>query len=159
MSTTSRTPRAAPGAAVALGVLTLVAGLATVPLDRLIHQAGPGGPVADLAFTAAVMVPAAGVGTLLAARRPGNPLGWILLAVFLLSVAPANQYAALDYRIRHGTLPLGWLAVVVGAAWPLFLLLVAVLVWLFPDGRLAAGRWRRTAVIALIGGALLGLAA
>lgn len=57
------------------------------------------------------MVPAAPLGTLPAARRPGNPLGWILLAIFLMAVAPADQYAALDYRMHHGMLPLGWLAV------------------------------------------------
>ena len=159
MSVISRMSRAAPVTAVAGGVLTLAAGLANVPLDSLIHQSGPGGPVADLLFTAAVMVPAAGVGTLLAARRPGNPLGWILLAIFLISVAPVSQYATLDYRIHHGTLPLGGLAVVIGEAWPVFLFLIAVLLWLFPDGRLPAGRWRRTAVIALVAGALLALAA
>jgi hypothetical protein len=159
VSTISRAQRAAPVAAVALGVLTLGAGLATVPLDSMIHQAGPGGPVADLLFTAAVMVPAAGVGTLLAARRPANPPGWILLAIFFVAVAPVNQYAALDYRMHHGTLPLGWLAVALGQVWPLFLFLIAVLLWLFPDGRLSAGRWRRTAVIALVAGALLALAA
>jgi len=140
-------------------VLTLGAGLSTVPLDSLIHQAGPGGPAADWLLTAAVMVPAAAVGTLLAARRPDNPLGWLVLAVFLFSDPPADQYAALDYRMHHGTLPLGWLAVTIGEAWPVFLFLVAVLLWLFPDGRLPTGRWRRTATIALVAGALLALAA
>ena len=107
MSMISRAPRIAPVAAVMLGVLTLGAGLASVLLESLIHQSGPGGPAAGLLFTAAVLAPAAGVGTLLAARRPRNPLGWILLAIFLLSVAPANQYAALDYRMHRGALPPG----------------------------------------------------
>jgi hypothetical protein len=151
--------RAATVAAVTLGLLNLGAGLAGVPLDSLIHQTGPGGPVADSLVTVAVMVPEAAVGTLLAVRRPRNPLGWILLTIFLIGVAPVNQYAALDYRMRHGTLPLGWLAVTMGEAWPLFLFLIAVLLWLFPDGRLPAGRWRRTAIIALVAGALLALAA
>jgi MFS family permease len=150
-----RAPHVAQVAAVTFGALTLGAALAMVPLDSLLHHSGPGGPVADLLFIAAVMVPAAGVGTLLAARRPRNPLGWILLAIFLLSVAPFNQYAALDYRMHRGTLPLGGLAVALGAAWPFFLLLIAVLLWLFPDGRLPTGRWRRTAVFALIVGVLL----
>jgi len=48
---------------------------------------------------------------------------------------------------------------VLGQAWPLFLFLIAVLLWLFPDGRLAAGRWRGPAVAALVAGALLALAA
>jgi hypothetical protein len=151
--------RAAPAAAVALGVLTLAAGLANVPLGILTHQEGAGGPAGDVLFTAVVIVPAAGVSTLLAARRPRNPLGWILFAIFLISAAPVGLYAVLDYRIHHGTLPLGWLAVVLGQAWPLFLFLIAVLLWLFPDGRLPAGRWRRPAVAALTAGALLALAA
>ena len=159
MSVISRTSRAAPAAAVALGVLTLAAGLANVPLDILTHQQGAGGPAGDVLFTAVVIVPAAGVSTLLAARRPRNPLGWILFAIFLISAAPVGLYAVLDYRIHHGALPLGWLAVVLGQAWPLFLFLIAVLLWLFPDGRLAAGRWRGPAVAALVAGALLALAA
>ena len=159
MSVISRTSRAAPAAAVALGVLTLAAGLANVPLGILTHQEGAGGPAGDVLFTAVVIVPAAGVSTLLAARRPRNPLGWILFAIFLISAAPVGLYAVLDYRIHHGALPLGWLAVVLGQAWPLFLFLIAVLLWLFPDGRLAAGRWRGPAVAALVAGALLALAA
>jgi MFS family permease len=159
VSTVFRSQRLAPAAAVAFGVLTLGAGLSAVPLDSLIHQSGPGGPAADWLLTAAVLVPAAALGTLLAARRPRNPLGWILLAILFMSIAPADPYAALDYRMHHGMLPLGGLAVTVGAAWPLFLVLIAVVLWLFPDGRVPTGRWRRTAVIALIAGTLLALAA
>jgi hypothetical protein len=159
VSTVFRSQRLAPAVAVAFGVLTLGAGLSTVPLDSLIHQSGPGGPAADWLLTAVVLVPEAALGTLLAARRPRNPLGWILLAIVFVSIAPADQYAALDYRMHHGMLPLGGLAVTVGAAWPLFLLLIAVVLWLFPDGRVPAGRWRRAAVIALVAGALLALAA
>ena len=159
MSTVFSSRRVAPALAVALGVLTLGVGLSTVALSNLIHQAGPGGPAASWLLTAAVMVPAAALGTLLAARRPRNPLGWLLLAVFVMAVAPVNQYADLDYRVHQGTLPLGWLAVTIGGMWPVFLFLIAVLLWLFPDGRLPAGRWRRTAIIALVAGALLALAA
>jgi len=159
MSVISRSPRAAPVTAIALGVPTLAAGLANVPLDIATHQAGAGGLAGDVLFTAVVIVPAAGVSTLLAARRPRNPLGWILFAIFLISAAPVGLYAVLDYRIHHGALPLGWLAVVLGQAWPLFLFLIAVLLWLFPDGRLPAGRWRRPAVAAFTAGALLALAA
>ena len=151
--------RAAPVAAVAFGVLTLGLDLAVVPLDSLTHQTGPGGPVADGLSTAAVVVPAVAVGTLLAARRPRNPIGWILLAILLLGVSPTNQYLVLDYRLHHGTLPLGWAVVVLGQGWPLFLPLIAILLWLFPDGRLPPGRGRRMAVALVTTGVLLGLAA
>jgi hypothetical protein len=151
--------RAAPVAAVAFGVLTLGVDLAVVPLDVLTHRIGPGGPVADGLSTAAVVIPAVAVGTLLAARRPRNPIGWILLAILLLGVIPTNQYAVLDYRMHHGTLPLGWAVVVLGDGWPLFLPLIAILFWLFPDGRLPSGRWHRPAVALVTAGLLLGLAA
>ncbi len=150
---------AAPVAAIAFGVLTLGLDLAVVPLDSLTHQTGPGGPVADGLSTAAVVAPAVAVGTLLAARRPRNPIGWILLTILVLGVNPTNQYAVLDFRMHHGTLPLGWAVVVLGDSWPLFLPLVAILLWLFPDGRLPPGRWHRTAVALVATGILLGLAA
>ncbi len=153
--------RAAPVAAVAavaFGVFTLGVDLAVVPLDSLTHQTGPGGPVADGLSTAAIVVPAAVVGTLLAARRPRNPIGWILLAILFLGLCPTFQYAVLDYRMHHGTLPLGWAAVVLGQGWPLFLPLIAILLWLFPDGRLPPGRWRRMSVALVTTGVLFGLA-
>ncbi len=147
----------APVVAVALGVFALGFGLAAVPLDGLIQQYPPGGPVADWLSAAAVVVPVAAVGTLLAARRPGNPIGWILLAILLLSFNPLGQYAVLDYRMHHGTLPLGWAAVVFGSDWPMFLVLIAILLWVFPDGRLPPGRWRRVSVALVAAGLLVGL--
>jgi hypothetical protein len=105
------------------------------------------------------LVSAAAVGTLVAARRPRNPIGWITLAIFLLGAAPDSQYAILDYRMHHGRLPFGWVAVaLLGGGWPLWLALIAILLWLFPDGRLPAGRWRRLSVILVAAGSLLALA-
>lgn len=140
------------------GVLTLSAGLAGVPLDEVAHQPGPNGSV-SLAFTVAVMVPAVAVGTLLAARRPRNPIGWLLLAIFLLAVGPVGDYAIIDYRMHHGTLPLGSVAVVLLNSWPVWLVLIAIMVWVFPDGLLPSGRWRRSAVVLVTAGVLLALAA
>ena len=140
---------AAPVAAVVLGVVTLGFGLAAVLLDSLTHQPGTGGPAADAFITAASVVPAATVGTLLAARRPRNPIGWMLLALVLVNVMPTNQYTVLDYRMHHGALPLGWLAVVLDGFWPLLLLTITLLLWVFPDGKLPAGWWRRPARVAI----------
>ena len=152
-----RSRQAAPVVAVGLGVLTLGFCLAAVPLDGVIHQYGPGGPVADWLSTAAVVVPVAVIGVLLAARRPRNPIGWILLAILLLGFNPLGQYAVLDYRVHHGTLPFGWVAVVFGSDWPMFLVLIAILLWVFPDGRLPPGRWRRVSVALVAAGLLVGL--
>ena len=149
--------RVAPGAAVAFGVVTLGAGLATVPLDRLAqHQAH--GPL-TLLFLVVLLTPGVLVGTLLAARRPRNPIGWMLLAFYFLATAPAGDYAIIDYRLHHGHLPLGSVAVVALASWPLWLVLISVMLWVFPDGRLPQGRRRRVAVVLIVTGALLAAAA
>jgi hypothetical protein len=150
--------RVAPGAAVAFGALTLGAGLATVPLDRLARQPGPHGSLSWL-FPVLVLTPGVMVGTLLAARRPRNPMGWMLLAFYLGALNPASDYAVIDYRLHHGHLPLGSVAVVVLASWPVWLVLIAVLLWVFPDGHLPPGRWRRVAVALVAAGALLAVAA
>jgi len=139
-------------------VLTLAAGLASVPLDELARQPGPRGAF-NLAFTVAIIVPAVAVGTLLAARRPRNPIGWLLLAVFLLGVSPVGDYAIIDYRMHHGTLPLGPVAVVLLDAWPVWLVLIAIMLWVFPDGLLPSGRWRPVAKVAVTAGAALAVSA
>jgi len=86
------------------------------------------------------------VGLVLALRLPRNPIGWLLLltAIFVVLGDDARFYAILDYRLHHGTLPLG-LAVVVWQGSFLGLLppligMPAIL--LFPDGRLPSARWR-----------------
>ena len=77
----------------------------------------------------------------------------------LLEISPASQYLILDYRMHHGALPLGWVAVVLKECWPMFLVLISLLLWLFPDGTLPEGRWHRPAAVAAAGGLLVGLAA
>ncbi len=147
-------------AAVAFGVLTLGLGLAHAPLDLLTHQlAGDRQLVADWLTAAAFSSPAAVVGALVAARRPGNPIGWLLLAIFLFGGAPVGDYAVLDYRMHHGTLPFGMAAVVLLGSWPIWLVLIAIFLWLFPDGRLPPGRGRRVSEVLIVAGVLLGLAA
>jgi hypothetical protein len=150
--------RAAQAAAAAFGLLTLAVGLASVPLDEMAHQPRPKGSF-SFAFVIAVMVPAVAVGTLLAARRPRNPIGWLLLVIFLLAVAPVGDYAIIDYRMHHGRLPLGSVAVVLLTSWPVWLVLIAITLWVFPDGLLPAGRWRPVAVVLVTAGVLLALAA
>ena len=142
----------------ALGVVILGLGVASVVLDHLTHRPGTGGPAADALVGAAGVVPATAVGTLLAVRRPRNPIGWLLLAIIIVEVAPTSQYLVLDYRMHHGSLPLGWVAVVLQECWPMFLVSVTLLLWLFPDGTLPAGRWHRAASIAAAGWLLVGLA-
>ena len=157
MSTIVRA-RTAAVAAVVLGVVALGLGLASVVLDSLIHQSGAGGPAADAFFAAVGVVPVTAVGTLLAVRRPRNPIGWILLAIVILEIIPVSQYLILDYRVHHGALPLGWVAVGLKECWPMFLVLISLLLWLFPDGTLPGGRWHRPAAVGAVGWLLVGLA-
>jgi hypothetical protein len=150
--------RVPPALAVALGLLALGACLADLVGPAVIHQSyGPGGPVAAWLITLAVALPCAAVGTLLAARRPGNPIGWLLLTLLLLTADPAAVYAIVDYRLHQGTLPLGWVAALFLGG-PLVSVVMAILLWLFPDGRLPAGRWHRAAVALVAAGLLLGVA-
>jgi hypothetical protein len=142
----------------ALAAVILGLGAASVVLDHLTRQPGTGGPAADALVGAVGVVPATAVGTLLAVRRPRNPIGWLLLAIIVVEVAPTSQYLVLDYRMHHGSLPLGWVAVVLQECWPMFLVSVTLLLWLFPDGTLPAGRWHRAASIAAVGWLLVGLA-
>ena len=150
--------RVAPLLAMTLGVISLGCGAASVVLDHLTHQPGTGGPAADALATAAGVIPVIAVGTLLAARRPRNPIGWILLVIGIVDISPTSQYLVLDYRMHHGTLPLAWLAVVITECWPMLLVLITLLLWLFPDGALPGGRWHRLAVFGVAGWLLLGLA-
>ena len=151
--------RIAQVAAVLLGLVVLGVVGSTVVLDALVHTPGTGGPVVESLSIGAAAIPATAVGVLLAARRPRNPIGWLLFAILLVGGSPTGEYDILDYRMHHGTLPLGGLSVVIQECWPLFLAFVAILLWVFPDGKLPAGRWRRPSVVLLVVGLVIAVTA
>jgi hypothetical protein len=147
-------------AAVALGVLIIGGSLTHVPLDIWTHQVhGDQQVTVDWLTAMGLAVPGAAAGAVVAARRPGNPLGWLLLGLFAFSSLPSSGYAFWDYGMHHGSLPLGPVAVALAVAWPVWLFLIPLLLWLFPDGRLPQGRWRRVAVTLVAAGAALGVVA
>ena len=84
------------------------------------------------------------VGMVIAWHRPGNPLGWILLGAAGSQVlsADSGSYSVLDYRLYHGTLPLGAVAVLLQPAWTVTFTLFGLMILLYPDGRLPSPRWR-----------------
>jgi hypothetical protein len=93
MGEVSRLRRVPPVLAIVLGLLALGACLADLAGSTVLHQTVPGGPVANWLITLAVTLPCTAVGVLLAARRPANPIGWLLLTLLLLTANPADGYA------------------------------------------------------------------
>ena len=132
---------ASPAIALIVGGLVLALAVLDVPLARLAHQGlNASGGSSPVWFSAALGV----VGFVVASRTPRNPLGWILLggAVFGSLSQDASFYAVADYRLRHGGLPLGWVAVLAQPGWAVGIVLTGLAVLLFPYGRLPSPRWR-----------------
>jgi hypothetical protein len=133
-SASARVALAAAGLTVvmfgACGVLLLL----TRDYQRAVF--GAGGTVAALVCLV--------VGFVVARRQPASPIGWLLLGWALLTplVGVALLYAVLDYRIHHGTLPFGPVAVMAESGEFGIAVLAALTVLLFPDGRSQPLRWR-----------------
>jgi hypothetical protein len=103
---------------------------------RLVNQSGSG---LDGAVGIVFVTAFATVGALLAWKRPGNPIGWLLSAIALAN-AGAGQAVWLARFPRTLTLAdwLGWI-------WLLGLGLCVFVVLLFPTGNLPSRRWRPVA--------------
>jgi signal transduction histidine kinase len=126
-------------AAVGFGVLGLV-------LDAL--AGSHGSPVWQWVLGVAVVLASTGVGLLVAVRRPGHPIGWLLLAnAFLLATfGVAEAYAAYALQEQPGALPgPEWAVLWDQSAWPLLFGVLIAIAFVFPDGRLPSPRWRRVA--------------
>jgi signal transduction histidine kinase len=87
------------------------------------------------------------MGSLIATRRPGNTIGWIvLLSGPLAAIGFATDgWAVRSFARAAGPLPLGtfaaWMANLILGSHLLFLV-IGLLFLLFPDGRLPSPRWR-----------------
>ena len=150
--------RPVQAAGVLLGLVVLSASAGTVVLDQLVHSTGTGGPLVESLSVAAAAIPATAVSTLLAVRRPANPIGWLLFGILIVLIMPTSEYNILAYRLHPGGIPLGWVSVVIAQCWPLFLFMVAVLLWVFPDGKLPGGRARPVATVLIVSGLLIAIA-
>src|SRR4051794_5636466 len=99
---------------------------------------------ADVTFATATIASAA-VGFVLATRRPGNPIGWLLLlqTLVLAGLGVAGSYAAYAVLEDPGALPGGYWAVLINErAWPALFAPVTLIAFVFPDGRVPSPRWR-----------------
>jgi hypothetical protein len=132
---------ASPVTAAVIGGLVLALEIVEPPLAMLAHQNmnNTSGSVPPW-FSAAFAL----VGFVVAWRRPGNPLDWLMLAMgaFFALSEDASFYVVAAYRLRPGGLPLGWAALLAQPTWAPAIVLVGLLVFLFPDGRLPSPRWR-----------------
>lgn len=126
----------------ALGSACVLLALAGVVLHVLPGRLAAGDYGAWWITNAVAAVAIALPGCLVAARRPRNPLGWLLLGLaFGHGVTVAGREYALHALAAHSSLPAGqaalWLS---GWTWVDFPLLIP-LFFLFPDGRLPSRRW------------------
>ena len=132
-------PWVAAAAAVTFGALALV-------LNALAGSHGD--PAWQWVLAVAVVLASSGVGLLVAVRRPGHPIGWLLLAnAFLLATfGVAQAYAAYALLEQPGALPgPEWAVLWDQSAWPLLFGVLIAIAFVFPDGRLPSPRWRRVA--------------
>src|SRR3954454_19918952 len=140
----------AAATALALALVTVVVNLAASPHGG--QDTLPRG--AALPVLPAIAAPAC-VGLFLALRRPRNRIAWILLAgalsVGLVLVASEDSGAAL---YRHPDSRLGAWAATGGEVCVALFLWPLALAYVYPDGRLPAGRWRPLAWFAAADGAL-----
>ena len=127
---------------VVLGVLAVLCFAAMIPLALLARQAGSVA-LGNLVIAAAIGIPCAAVGWLVARRQPGNPLGWLFLviAICLFLSTDGGEYAAIGYLLGHH-LPFGPVGLVLDDLWAPSLVLFALVILLFPDGALRSAFWR-----------------
>ena len=134
--------------ALLLFALALAMLVAAVPLGIGVE------PALDLVGWHLVAVVQATVGLLVASRHRSNPVGWLFLGIGVLQ-GFTELFQAYGLRAAHGDLPAGVTAEwVVSWVWIPDLALLALVLLLFPDGRLPSQRWRSVPALALAGCAL-----
>ena len=132
----------------ALAMVLEVAAIALWLANHAVLLSRPG--TADDFVPHVFLVPGyATVGAVIAARRR-NRIGWLFLAFGLLAalLSFGNTYFMRGAIVTPGSLPAARVAVWVGTVmWPSGYLFLALLLLLFPDGRLPSPRWRPVALV------------
>jgi hypothetical protein len=139
-----------------LAVAAVTLTVAGAPLAVEVHQTG------GWITSSALFLPFAVVGLLIVHRQPQNPVGWVMVVLYLLYTlsGTAGLYAVLAFRFDHPGLPLARLAVASTQFWIALVLLLPVPILLYPDGVVPSGRWRWTvwAYVAVCAGLVMGTA-
>ena len=134
--------RAARRTALLLAALVLVLSAVTAA-ESLTGHSGHRSLSEGTALTLALWAIAA-VGLVVAWHQPGNPIGWLLLAmpVSLLLTFASDAYDQ-SYRPGQHALPvLGPAALIMAQLFFFPFIAFPLIIWLFPDGRPPPGRWR-----------------
>ena len=137
-------------ACVALWAAGLVFGVLSRSVDTTGSSWSGGGVLANVLFVLALFsFPLTGL--LIATRRPGNTIGWMLLAIGL-AWGVANWHLVLRLRAASctiGSLPAGAVVGALGSGFWIVAIGITgtFLVLLFPDGHLPGPRWRPVAWI------------
>jgi two-component system, NarL family, sensor kinase len=146
---------ASPLTATVLGAVLLVLLIAGWTLSALDHQL----TIVNVGSGLVVALTYTGVGVVVARHQSRNPVGWILILIALLTMLTVDGglYAFFCYRLGHPGLPLASAAVLLGSLWLPAYASVALVILLFPDGRLTSRRWRLVlwAYIALVAGVMI----
>jgi hypothetical protein len=132
----------------ALAMVLEVAAIALWLANHAVLLSRPG--TADDFVPHVFLVPGyATVGAVIAARRR-NRIGWLFLAFGVLAalLSFGNTYFMRGAIVTPGSLPAARVAVWAGTVmWPSGYLFLALLLLLFPDGRLPSPRWRPVALV------------
>ena len=102
-------------------------------------------------YGALAVAPYAAVGAFLAIRRPGNTIGWLLIALAWAFAVSFVNVPATEAELVGGTVSASTMAIATLTSWASSALLVLffVVTIVFPSGRLPTGRWGRLARIGL----------